>query len=131
MDTVTSNPITKLLEQAIILIEASSPVKVIVDHEAITKAAIHAAQEERKRMIADPRILVTQSEAHSMYGKSVITSLVKSEHLQQYKFGLREVLDSEGDLVKKTKGVVYYRIVDIEKAIEEGNMLKGIRKLLG
>lgn len=128
MDILTSNPVARLLEQAMILIESSKPVAVVVDYEAITKAAIHAVKEERKRILEDPRTLVTQSEAHNMYGKSVITSLVKSGHLQQYKFGKREVYDSEGDLIIKTKGVVYYRIVEIEEAVESGNVLKGTRR---
>lgn len=123
------NPVTALLLQALSLSENSMGVPVIVDYEAITRAAIKVAREEREKIAADPKILLTQNEAHIRYGKSVITALVRRGYLQQYKFDLREAYDEEGDLVKRAKGVVYYRIIEIEKAIEDGNVLKGTRRI--
>lgn len=123
------NPITSLLQQAMALSEKSAGIPVIVDYEAITKAAIKAAREEREKIAADPKVLLTQNEAHIRYGKSVITALVRRGYLQQYKFDLREAYDEDGSLIKKAKGVVYYRVVEIEKAIEDGNVLKGTRRI--
>lgn len=129
MEQNNNNPVAALLQQALSLAEKSVGIPVIVDYEAITKAAIKAAREEREKIAADPRVLVTQNEAHIRYGKSVIIALVRRGYLQQYKFDLREVYDEEGNLIKKAKGVVYYRVIEIEKAVEEGNVLKGTRRI--
>ncbi|RHO67726.1 hypothetical protein DW083_17270 [Parabacteroides sp. AF48-14] len=125
----TGNPITPLLQQALSIAEKSAGIPVVVDYEAITRAAIKASREERERIASDPKVLLTQNEAHIRYGKSVITALVRRGYLQQYKFDLREAYDENGTLIKKAKGVVYYRIIEIEKAIEEGNVLKGTRRI--
>lgn len=74
------------------------------------------------------RVLFTQKEAQDTYGKSVINALVKRGFLQQYKFDTREAVDREGNPIIKAKGVIYYRIAEIEKAIEDGNILKGTRR---
>lgn len=129
MEQNNNNPVAALLQHALSLAEKSVGIPVIVDYEAITKAAIKAAREEREKIAADPRVLVTQNEAHIRYGKSVIIALVRRGYLQQYKFDLREVYDEEGNLIKKAKGVVYYRVIEIEKAVEEGNVLKGTRRI--
>lgn len=129
MEQNNNNPVAALLQQALSLAEKSVGIPVIVDYEAITKAAIKAAREEREKIAADPRVLVTQNEAHIRYGKSVITALVRRGYLQQYKFDLREVYDEEGNVINKAKGVVYYRVIEIEKAVEEGNVLKGTRRI--
>lgn len=73
-------------------------------------------------------MLFTQKEAQDTYGKSVINALVKRGFLQQYKFDTREAVDREGNPIIKAKGVIYYRIAEIEKAIEDGNILKGTRR---
>ena len=67
-------------------------------------------------------------ETQDTYGKSVINALVKRGFLQQYKFDTREAVDREGNPIIKAKGVIYYRIAEIEKAIEDGNILKGTRR---
>lgn len=124
-----NNPVASLLLQALSLAESSTGFPVVVDYEAITRATLKAAREEREKAAADPRVLVTQNDAHAKYGKSVITALVRRGYLQQYKFDIREVYDEDGDLIKKAKGVVYYRRIEIEKAVEEGNVLKGTKRL--
>lgn len=126
---VNNNPVAALLQQALSLAEKSAGIPVIVDYEAITRAAIKAAREERAKIAADPKVLITQNEAQIRYGKSVIIALVRRRYLQQYKFDLREAYDEEGNLIKKAKGVIYYRVIEIEKAIEEGNVLKGTRRI--
>ncbi|MBC8603183.1 hypothetical protein H8784_15840 [Parabacteroides acidifaciens] len=125
-----ANPVATLLEQALSLAQHSAGIPVIVDYDAITRAAIKVAREEREKIASDPKILLTQNEAHIRYGKSVITALVRRGYLQQYKFDLREAYDEEGCLIRKAKGVVYYRVIEIEKALEEGNVLKGTRRIL-
>lgn len=120
-----NNPVAALLQQALLLAEKSAGIPVIVDYEAITRAA----REERAKIAADPKVLLTQNEAHIRYGKSVIKALVKRRKLEQYRFDLREAYDEDGNLIKKAKGTIYYRVIDIEEAIEEGNLLKGIRRM--
>lgn len=129
MEPNNNNPVAALLQQALSLSEKSVGIPVIVDYEAITRAAIRAAREERERIASDPKVLVTQNEAHIRYGKSVIIALVRRGYLQQYKFDLREAYDEKGNLIKKAKGVIYYKVVEIEKALEDGNILKGTRRI--
>lgn len=124
-----NNPVAALLQQALSLAEKSAGIPVIVDYEAITRAAIRAAREERAKIAADPKVLLTQNEAHIRYGKSVIIALVRRGYLQQYKFDLREAYDEEGNLITKAKGVIYYRVIEIENALEDGNVLKGTRRI--
>lgn len=129
MEPNNTNPVVTLLQQALSLTEKSVGIPVVVDYEAITRAAIRAAREERERIASDPKVLVTQNEAHIRYGKSVIIALVRRGYLQQYKFDLREAYDEKGNLIKKAKGVIYYKVVEIEKALEDGNVLKGTRRI--
>lgn len=124
-----NNPVAILLQQALSLSAQSAGIPVIVDYEAITKAAIKVAREEMERIAADPKVLITQNEAHLRYGKSVIRPLVNRGLLEQYKFDMKEAYDEDGNLITRAKGVVYYRVTEIEKAIEEGNVLKGTRRI--
>lgn len=128
MEATTNSPLRALLQQASDLAAQTAPIIVDIDYDAITRAAVKAVRAEQAKIAANPRILVTQNEAHKIYGKSVITSLVRRGQLQQYKFDLREAYDKEGELITKAKGVVYYRLVEIETAVEEGNILKGTRR---
>lgn len=129
MESNSNNPVAALLQQALSLAEKTSGIPVVVDYEAITRAAIKAAREEREKIASDPKVLVTQNEADTRYGKSVIRALVRRGYLQQYKFDIKEVYDEEGNLIKKAKGVIYYRVIEIEKALEDGNVLKGTRRI--
>ena len=126
MDTMikSDNPLASLLRQALDLTENTTGIPVDIDYEAISRAAIKAAREERDRIFSDPKVLVTQNEA-----QSVITALLRRGKLQPYKFDMTEAYDKSGDLVKRAKGVVYYRVAEIDNAIEEANVLKGIRRI--
>lgn len=129
METTITSPIQALLRQASDLAAQTAPIIIDIDYEAITRAAVKVVREAQAKIACDPRVLLTQNEAHKAYGKSVITSLLRRGRLQQYKFDLREVHDKDGQLITKAKGVVYYRVVEIETAIEEGNVLKGTRRM--
>ena len=126
MEATQSNPAMALLQQAKELISPKMSIPVVIDYDAITKAAVRTVAEERKKIYN--RVLFTQKEAQDTYGKSVINALVKRGFLQQYKFDTREAVDREGNPIIKAKGVIYYRIAEIEKAIEDGNILKGTRR---
>lgn len=126
--TTSNNPLAAMLDQARELAEKLPQLSIIIDYDAIARAAIKVFREEQKKRQDDPRILMIQSDAHKRYGRSVITALMRRGYLQPYKFDLREAYDEEGNVITKAKGVVYYRVVEIEKAIEEGNVLKGTRR---
>ena len=126
MEATQSNPAMALLQQAMELISPKMSIPVVIDYDAITKAAVRTVAAERKKIYN--RVLFTQKEAQDTYGKSVINALVKRGFLQQYKFDTREAVDREGNPIIKAKGVIYYRIAEIEKAIEDGNILKGTRR---
>ena len=126
MEATQSNPAMALLQRAMELISPKMSIPVVIDYDAITKAAVRTVAEERKKIYN--RVLFTQKEAQDTYGKSVINALVKRGFLQQYKFDTREAVDREGNPIIKAKGVIYYRIAEIEKAIEDGNILKGTRR---
>ena len=48
---------------------------------------------------------------------------------QKDRFDLVEKYDEEGNVVKYPKGYVYYRPAEIEAAIEENNLLKGVKNV--
>lgn len=129
MTATKENPAVGLLLQAVALLQNTNGIPVVIDYEAITRQAVKAAREEMQRWRKDPRVLITQNEANQRYGKSVITSLVRTGYLQQYKFGFRESYDENGEKIVRSKGVIYYRTTDIEEAIENGNVLKGVRRV--
>ena len=117
-----------LLEQAKFFREIESKQNApTIDYDAIVAAARKVLKEEQCKMKRDPRVLLTQNEAKNIYGKEVIPRLVKRGFLQKYKFDTREVIDKDGEPIKKAKGTIYYRVSEIEKAIEEGNVLSGTR----
>lgn len=126
--TSTNNPVAPLLRQALSLVQDSVNIPVIIDYEEITRAAIEAYRKEQERKARNPRILVTQNEAVTLYGRSVIKALVRRGKLEQYKFDMQEVEDLEGNIIRRAKGTIYYRLAEIEKAVEEGNVYKGTRR---
>lgn len=126
METTRANPAMTLLQQAMELMSPSINIPVVIDYDAITKAAVKTVTEERMKIYN--RVLLTQKEAQDTYGKSVINALVKRGFIQQYKFDTRDTVDRNGNPIKKAKGVIYYRLAEIENAIEDGNILKGTRR---
>lgn len=126
--TTINSPLATILDQARELAENLPQLSVNIDYEAITKAALKVFRDEQKKLQEDPRILIIQSDAHKKYGQAVIKMLRRRGFLQPYRFDLREAYDRDGNVITKAKGVVYYRVVEIEQAIEQGNILKGTRR---
>lgn len=89
------------------------------------EVAIKAYKEERKKI--NEKCVVTQFEAQNRYGRSVINLLLERGLLERMAFGTRECVDSEGNPVTKRKGNIYYRISDIEDALDKANLYKGTR----
>ena len=131
MDANPKNPAGKalaaLLEQALGLVNTAQPPLVArIDYQELTRAVIRQYNEEKRRMW--DRVLVTQNEAEKMYSKPVIRQLVRTGALLPYRFGTREAIDREGNPVVKPKGAIYYRLAEIEQAIEEKNLYKNLNK---
>lgn len=89
------------------------------------KAAIH----EYKSWMEDEKVILTKSEAERKFSPDVIEMLVKRGLLQDYQFGIEEIVDSDGTVVKKPKGRIYFKRVDILVAMEKGNLLRGTAEL--
>lgn len=99
-----------------------------IEYETITKIAIKTVKEEMAQMRKNTKVLITQFQAGKDYGSSVIRALIKRGLIQEYKFDYRDVVGIDGEPVKKTKGVKYFRVAEIEDAIEKGNVLNGTRR---
>lgn len=84
---------------------------------------------EYKSLLGDKSIVLSKAEAEKQFSADIITSLVKRGLLQDYQFGVDETEDEDGNLIKKPKGRIYYRRIDILEAMEKGNVLKGLAKL--
>ena len=54
--------------------------------------------------------------------------LVAQKLIYPYAFGTREERDPEGQPVKRRKGAIYYRVADVESAIEDYNIYKTLRE---
>ena len=61
MEATQSNPAMALLQQAMELISPKMSIPVVIDYDAITKAAVRTVAEERKKIYN--RVLFTQKEA--------------------------------------------------------------------
>lgn len=84
---------------------------------------------EYKSWLGDKSIVLTKSKAEEEFSPDIIASLVKRGLLQDYQFGIEETEDEDGNMVKKPKGRIYYRRIDILEAMEKGNLLKGMAEL--
>lgn len=84
---------------------------------------------EYKSLLGDKSIVLSKAEAEKQFSADIITSLVKRGLLQDYQFGVDETEDEDGNLIKKPKGRIYYRRIDILEAMEKGNVLKGLAEL--
>lgn len=84
---------------------------------------------EYKSLLGDKSIVLSKAEAEKQFSADIITSLVKRGLLQDYQFGVDETEDEEGNLIKKPKGRIYYRRIDILEAMDKGNVLKGLAEL--
>ena len=87
--------------------------------------AIRTYREEQKRI--NERCVITQFEAQNRYGKSVIKLLLERGLLERMAFGPRDCVDSEGNTFTKRKGNIYYRVRDIEDALDKANLYRGTK----
>ena len=90
---------------------------------------IKIAISECKSLLGDRSIVLSKAEAEKQFSAEIISSLVKRGLLQDYQFGVDETEDEDGNLIKKPKGRIYYRRIDILEAMEKGNILKGLAEL--
>lgn len=74
-------------------------------------------------------IVLSKSQAEEEFTPDIIGNLVKRGLLQDYQFGIEEVTDEDGNLIKRPKGRIYYRRIDILEAMEKGNLPKGMAEL--
>ena len=89
------------------------------------EVAIKAYKEERKKI--NEKCVITQFEAQNRYGRSVISLLLERGFLERMAFGTRDCVDSEGNTITKRKGNIYYRVRDIEDALDKANLYKGTK----
>lgn len=97
-------------------------VTIEIDYKKLARETVKAIIEEREKERKNPRVVITQRQAIERYGRHVIMPLVKRGFLHPYKFDYRECTDEDGVTITKTKGLTYYRVADIEEAIENGNV---------
>lgn len=84
---------------------------------------------EYKSLLGDKSVILSKAEAEKQFSADIIATLVKRGLLQDYQFGVDETEDEEGNLIKKPKGRIYYRRIDILEAMDKGNVLKGLAEL--
>lgn len=90
---------------------------------------IESYKNEQKAKCKDKRILIVKSDAEKRVGgRNVLRSLEKRGFIQPYQFGIEEVIDEDGEPIKRAQGYIYYKLCDLVEAIEKGNILKGIFK---
>lgn len=90
---------------------------------------LKVAINEFKSLIGDKSIVLSKAEAEKQFSADIISTLVKRGLLQDYQFGIDETEDEDGSLIKKPKGRIYYRRMDILEAMEKGNLLRGMAEL--
>lgn len=84
--------------------------------------------EERSRK-KNPSILIVKSEAEERAGgRMVLKALEKRGFIFPYQFGVEEMIDEDGEPIKKAQGRIYYKLSELCDALEKGNLLKDIRK---
>lgn len=99
----------------------------LIDYDKIAEASIKAVKKEQEKMRKNPKVLMPQFEAFKVYGQQVIRALLKRGFLEKYKFDYRKEIGTDGEPITKTKGVIYYRVSEIEEGIEKANVLRGTR----
>lgn len=102
-----------------------------MDEKEITEIAlkVHRIIEQQKRKnLMDGKVLATRSWLDEHYGQSVMKAVLKLGLVFPYAFGTREMTDPEGMPVTLRKGADYYRVSDVERAIEDMNIYKSLRE---
>ena len=93
------------------------------------KLGIEAYKNERNANLKNKKILICKSNAEDRFGSGVLKNLEKRKLIYPYQFGIEEVVDEEGEPIKKAKGYIYYKLSDLIEAIEKGNILKCLQKI--
>ena len=127
METTTNMLLTHAIETMESISQKMGERKEI-DLQAVVVLVMETMERQRQRM--NQKILVTQNEACGLYGTSVIRTLKKRGLITPCKFDTKEFTGRTGEKVTKGKGVIYYRLSDIDKAVEDGNILKGCGKMM-
>ena len=92
------------------------------------KYGIEAWKNERNANLKNIKRRRCKSDAEDRFGSGVLRNLEKRKLVFPYQFGIEEVVDEEGEPVKKAKGYIYYKLSDLVEAIEKGNILKCLQK---
>ena len=88
------------------------------------REAIRCYRQEIEK--TDGKRLLTRKQADDLYGRNVIEALVRRGHLKPMRFDEARVIDEDGEVYMKPKGNVYFKLIEIEQAIEAGNLLRGV-----
>ena len=93
------------------------------------KLGIAAYKNEEALRRSNPRILIVKSEAERMVGgRMILKSLEKRGFIFPYRFDTKEMLDEDGEPFKAAQGRIYFKLCELEKALEDGNLYKGFRE---
>lgn len=122
------NPMLPLLDQLTSLAKQQQGVPVVIDYDHLVRCVVQVFREEWTKAKHNPKVIISQAEAYTKYNRSVVQNLVRRGRLQQYRFECREVEDEDGNIYRTAKGCIYYRVAEIEQAIEEGNLYRGLKR---
>lgn len=101
-----------------------------MEERELTKIAarVYELVEERKKREREGKILATRRWLENRYGSTPIRALIKLRLIFPYSFGMEEMEDPDGNVVVRKKGVDYYRVSDVERALEDFNNYKSIKE---
>lgn len=85
-------------------------------------------RQEELNNLKDLRVIAPRCWFDEKYGEAIMRELVKKKLVFPYAFGTREVIDPEGNPIKKRKGSIYYRVSDVECIIEDYNLYKTLQE---
>lgn len=118
-----------LLDQLTTLAKQQQGVPVIIDYEHLVRCVVRVFREEWEKAQKNSQVIISQAEAYERYNRSVITNLVARGKLQQHRYECKEILNEEGTVSRIPTGKIFYRISEIEHAIEDANLYKGTRRV--
>ena len=118
-----------LLDQLTTLAKQQQGVPVIIDYEHLVRCVVRVFREEWDKAMKTSKRLISQAEAYERYNRSVITNLVARGKLQQHRYECKEIEDEDGNVCRLPVGKIFYRVSEIEHALEDANLLKGTRRV--
>ncbi len=83
---------------------------------------------ERQQRLKSGKVIATRDWFDKNYGEAVMRQLVKHKLIFPYAFGTREVTGPDGEPVVKRQGAIYFRVSDVESAIEDFNIYKTLQE---